>query len=345
MIIVISSVKISSDNLFCNGYGQNVIFFCEFIKKIFTESTILYLHSSDDFNSILSEYNKIDLLIEFSPLDKNGSALFKKKYPMCKKVLVKGGNDYYYDLSRLLPKGQNLVCCSPQAYNIDEVWILPHFESTKYYYQALYNVKVKILPFIWKPDNLKMNPFTFNDFDRKKDIYIVEPHTNNHKTALIPILIVNELWKQNPDYFNKLYIVGNNPYSNNEYFKNQLLPKIEVLHSYNEKAFFCPRAKFPDIFKNPGVLLSHQENLGLNYIYLEALFIRIPFVHNSSYIKESGYYYTDKNIPEGVSALKKALAEFKPIDNSLTIDRYSCDNPNVVKNYKKLVYELISNGL
>lgn len=336
MIIVISKSKVSSKNLFSNGYKQNVIFFCKLIKKHFTESTILYLQSHDDFNSIMNEYNKIDLLIEITPLDKNLSTIYKKKYPMCKKVFVKYGHEYYNDLSRLLPKGQNNVCCAPKAYNIDEVWISPHFESTKYYYQALYNAKVKILPFIWEPDNLKMNQFTLDDFYRKKDIYIIEPHINNHKTSLIPILIVNELWKQNPDCFNKLYIVGNNPYSNNEYFKNHLLSKIEVLHSYNDKAFFCPRARFPDIFINPGVLLCHQENCGLNYIYLEALFIRIPLVHNSSYIKESGYYYTDKNILEGVSALKKALAEFKPIDNSLTIDRYSYDNHNVVKNYKKL---------
>jgi len=340
MIIAIVGGMDSRNNLFCNGYTQNVIFFCEFMKKYFSDCKILYINSGDFIN----KYKCIDVIIQQTPLDKTLADMVKKKYPNCKNIFVKYGHEYYNDLSRLLPDGQNDVLHAPKAYDVDEVWISPHFESTKYYYQALYNAKVKILPYIWNSSNLKMNPFTMNDFKREKDIYIVEPHINMFKTALIPILIVNELYRVAPNSFNKLYIIGNNTYNKNKYFNKELLNKIEVLHGYNNKAYFCPRANFPDIFKNPAVILCHQEKCALNYIYLEALFIKIPLVHNSPYLKDAGYYYTDKNIPEGVLALKKALSDFKPVDNSKVINRYSYDNPKVIEEYKNMFSSLAINS-
>ena len=51
---------------------------------------------------------------------------------------------------------QNIV------YNIDYVWICPDCEPTKYFYQSLFNASVSIAPFIWKPDNLTINPFIQN---------------------------------------------------------------------------------------------------------------------------------------------------------------------------------------
>ena len=348
MIIGIVGYPTIIKNPFENGYAQNIVFFCQFMEKYFSsEHKIIPINSSD----FLSQYTHIDLIIQFTPFNKQLADLVKQKYPKCRNVFVKYGHEYYNDLHRLLPKGQNSVCHSPKAYNIDEVWISHHFEPTKYYYQALYNgAEVNICPFIWKPDNLMLSPFTrmdYNDLSNKKHIYIVEPNINILKTGLIPILIVNELWKRNPDSFNKVYIIGHNNYRDNEYFQKELLPKIEVLNGKHNKVFFCPRATVNDIFRKPGILLSHQENCGLNYIYLEALYLKIQWVHNSPFFKDVGYYYTDKNVFEGADKLEKALTDWEAIDNSEIIEKYNPDNLKVIDKYKQLLLNntLMSNLL
>lgn len=341
MIICITGPKYDDKtNLCSNGYNQNVIFFCKFMKKYFNDGEVFYVSDAN----FLNKHENIDIIIQFSPLCKITMTTVKKKYPNCKNVFVKYGHEYYNDLRRLLPEEWRMRSPAPKAVcnGIDEVWISPHFKSTKFYYEALYNAKVRLLPFIWKPDNLRITPFTSNSFNCDKNIFIVEPNINMFKTSLIPILIVNELYKLAPNSFNKLYIIANNNYDKNEYFKKEILEKVNILHGHNKKAYFCPRATFSEIFKKPGILLSHQENCGLNYIYLEALYSRIPWVHNSPFFKETGYYYNNKNIPEGVKALTKSLDEFKSIDNSRTIYKYDYDNPKNVKEYKNMINSLVT---
>lgn len=339
MIIGISGYSKINDNLFCNGYVQNVIFFCEFIEKHFSSSTIIPLNSPNwlDCNP------HFDIILLFAPFTNEDSDKIKKKYPNCKNVFIKYGHEYYNDLLRLLPDGMNDVQHAPKGFNIDEVWISPHFEPTKHYYEAMYNnAKVKLAPFIWKPCNLCMKPFAKEDFNCDKNIYIIEPNINMSKTSLIPLLIVNELWKKYPNSFNKLYVVGNNNYRDNKYFSSTILPKIPVLHGIHNKTFFSPRQTLPELFNQPGILLSHQEDCGLNYIYLEALYLKLPWVHNSSFFKECGHYYEDKNIPQGVLALKNALDNFKPVNNDHIIKKYNPDNSQNVMMYKNMINSCVN---
>jgi hypothetical protein len=63
-----------------------------------------------------------------------------------------------------------------------------------------------------------------------------------------------------------------------------------------------------------GVVLSHQWECALNYLYYEALYGGFPLVHNSPFLKDVGYYYEGFDIDDGVRALEKAVFEH---DNSL----------------------------
>ena len=320
MIIGISGMDLI--NNFASGYNQNVVFFCRFFKKYFSEEHTII---SCDKTGWSDNITNIDLIIQFIPLSKMVSEQVKKKYPKCKNVFIQYGHLYYMSLEALLPCRDLIFDPKYEllfGYNIDYMWISPQFESTKYFYQSLFNATVSIAPFIWKPDNLTTNPFTQKDYDKchKKDIYILEPNINVLKQSLIPILIVNELWKKNPHSFNKLYIISGNNYNDKIFFQDNFLPKLEVLHGKNNKTWFCGRAPINDIFRRPSILLSHQENLGLNYIYLEALYLKIQWVHNSPFFKDTGYYYEDKNIFQGVEKLELALKEWKSVDNSEIID-------------------------
>ena len=54
-------------------------------------------------------------------------------------------------------------------------------------------------------------------------------------------------------------------------------------------------------------VLSHQVFNELNYIYLEALYLDLPIIHNSEILKDYGYYYDDCNISAAVNCLEIAL--------------------------------------
>ena len=109
-----------------------------------------------------------------------------------------------------------------------------------------------------------------------------------------------------------------------------------------DKAFFGPRINMDDIFRMSKVVVSHQTLNSLNYIYLEALYLDIPLVHNSEDIKDAGYYYPGYDLTVGASQLKDAL---KFHDDNLDIyrlkaekvfDRYSPNNEYVRQQYSKL---------
>ena len=326
---------------FNNGQSQNVSFFCDFFVKYFSEEHTII--PCDNLNFVNTP--NIDLIIHLAYVDSFSFEIFKQLYPTCKNVYIQYGHQYYMALEAFLPDRGSSVNTGGQLLlsGLDCMWISPHFESTKYFYQSICDTSVSIAPFIWKPEMITINPFTQKDYDKchKKDIYIVEPNINILKQSLIPILIVNELWKKNPHSFNKLYIVSGNNYSAIKCFQDNFLPRIEVLHGPNLKAWYCPRAPINDIFRRPSILLSHQENLGLNYIYLEALYLKIQWVHNSPYFKDGGYYYEDKNIYQGVEKLELALKEWKAVDNSEIINNYSPDNPNVISKYKSLITDVM----
>ena len=55
------------------------------------------------------------------------------------------------------------------------------------------------------------------------------------------------------------------------------------------------------------VVVSHQWDNELNFLYLDVLHARYPLVHNSPYFKECGYYYEGHDIEAGAAALEQAL--------------------------------------
>jgi hypothetical protein len=73
---------------------------------------------------------------------------------------------------------------------------------------------------------------------------------------------------------------------------------------------FQGRYKFPWFMSEYGdVVLSHQWENGLNFLYIDALYLRYPLVHNSPYFKECGYYYEGSVLDDAVDKLAYALSE------------------------------------
>ena len=85
----------------------------------------------------------------------------------------------------------------------------------------------------------------------------------------------------------------------------------------------------------------------LNYIYLEALYLGIPFVHNSEFFKDSGYFYEGFDIVEGSKQLKKAIEEDGNFSESYKenakkmIWKYSPENPKNILGYTALINDIL----
>ena len=76
MIIGISGMNLITN--FDNGYNQNVVFFCRFFTKYFSEEHTIISCDRDNWDKNITN---IDLIIQLTPFSKKLSEQVKKKIP------------------------------------------------------------------------------------------------------------------------------------------------------------------------------------------------------------------------------------------------------------------------
>jgi hypothetical protein len=98
------------------------------------------------------------------------------------------------------------------------------------------------------------------------------------------------------------------------------------------------------------VLICHQILNPLNYLYLDAVFLGYPVLHNAPMCKDLGYYYEGSDTIAGAKQLDYILTEHdKNIEayderNDKVLQRYHADNMDVVRTYDKLIENLFNGG-
>ena len=109
------------------------------------------------------------------------------------------------------------------------------------------------------------------------------------------------------------------------------------------------RMPFLNIIKNHGsIILSHQQDNGLNYLYLEALYLNLPLLHNSIFIKEYGYYYPENEVEIARDKLDFLLNHHKnnieiySKNNKKILDKFSFRNKENQNNYSNIIRLLFS---
>ena len=102
------------------------------------------------------------------------------------------------------------------------------------------------------------------------------------------------------------------------------------------------------VTKFGSIILSHQQDNALNYLYLEALYLNLPILHNSIFIKEYGYYYPENDIDFAKLQMQKILKEHKKTipyysyNSRKIIEKFSFRNPNNINIYKKIIISLLN---
>jgi hypothetical protein len=355
--------SIDSSILFKTGVPQNIAILFELLQQLGHEVTLLTETPPISNTASLSK-NKtypiksvkealdpigLDIALEmgmvFTP---NTRSLISATG--CKIISVRCGNSLIIDMEDLFTKSSQPDGYQHVKKDLDHIWILPHHIHQKTYLESLLDTEASIMPYIWEPIFLEPDLFNENYSRKVPNIYIMEPNISVLKNALIPLAILNNQYSYAPESFNQGFIVNGQNLQTNPYFLNNIVANFDVLNAKmsKDKVFFTPRCKLQEALTQPDILLSHQWLNGLNYLSLEALYLGVGLVHNSSYLKEVGYFYPGFDAHLGQLALNDALqnhaANFSShlAKNRQFIKKYSIFDTTVQNEYSKLLEQAIN---
>ena len=352
-ILLTASFK---NGLFCNGLQQNIVFLAELLSEIGHNPTIAISHPKEDcvdppsgINMIEEshiKHNSYDYLLNTSWLiSEKDVLLMKSKNSRAKNVHIHYGNRMLADIEQCVRDDTRALSNK----HIDEIWVSPHYSISEQYLKSYYNNdRVLTIPYIWSPKYIDIHERIWNkagesckyNESKVKNIAILEPNLNMTKNCIPSILAVEEAFRIDPESFNKLNVYCSRVLRDKNYFKS-FIWNLDL--QKNSKVVFNGRRTVSKIFaKECSVVVSHQLLNALNYTYLEALHCGIPLIHNSEFIKEAGYYYPDYETQTAGRLLSLALSNHGSNMESYmksaksVINKYSPQNPQIIKQYKKL---------
>ena len=330
------TIDLSRDYL-ANGVQQNLIFLADCINQIRgKECFFLYIGELDSKNLILNyscisyeiylkeKVNNFDLIIYGGFLPQPDLHSFdRNRSKSTKFVYLQFGNELNEDIDSILHPSEkrNKESFLVSMYEFDQIWTSPHYKkSIPYLATKHHNHEVKISPYLWDDkflkmqfENLKLN-ISFDSFKLNlnfKKVAVFEPNLFYTKTCLIPIYIVESYIKRYSCEIEALNIFGAKNLAKNEYFIKLILS----MDIYNKKKDFLkihPRINFLQaVYKYGGLIISHQIYNELNYLYFEALYLSLPLVHNSNYLKDYGYFYNEHDIFKASYQIEQILKYHK----------------------------------
>lgn len=206
---------------------------------------------------------------------------------------------------------------------LTEVWCFDHeiFEDEMQYLETLTRVPVKKIPFLWSPAMVEIYKKESNlpnwiqvavavTQQQQKvapwSVHICETNNSASSSCTVPVVILRETKLQKEFYFQKYKIHNAQPIEHSEFFKQNIFNHCQIEDLSGE---LIGRQRIVDFVLDPmSCILAHSRFRRLRPSYLEALWMGIPFVHNSPLLKSFGcgyenYFYEDNSILGGVKAL------------------------------------------
>jgi GR25 family glycosyltransferase involved in LPS biosynthesis len=238
--------------------------------------------------------------------------------------------------------------------NVKEIWcwdILNPVE-TLFSVQTLFKCPIKTVPFIWSPfhisqficTDIKYNP------DSEWNIYINEKNNSNISSSIIPLVAIREICNRN--IIKAKYTVCNMDHIlDNKYLKENILNNIEI-NKFPVK--FSKEQEITKLCNEENIiLLAHSRFIPINLELVNALWLGIPLIHNSSIIKNlhptlNKTFYNGNMISEICSILQqfneKFITEYNLSHNeirNIIIEKWGIDNNldkwKLILNFDKLV--------
>lgn len=370
-------LKNNKESIWTNGIKQNVLMLVHLLKKSnknyevcilnifnvdFTEKPS-YLEDIDIFY-FNDKFMEMDLLISMGGQILDSDAKKFKENKDKRIVSYKCGNNYVLSMEEILFKESKTG--SEIEQEIDELWYVPQQdEVNRGYYTTLHRTNAIIVPFVWHPKFLyektleiekgyKLGVYKKNwQYEigkEKKIIGIMEPNLNIVKFCLIPTMIVEESYRGEigKNHIDKLRITNGEQLKTNKLFMSYI--KTFDLFKDNKISAESRYQTAYVLTQHLDVLVCHQILNPLNYLYLDAVYLGYPILHNAHMCKDLGYYYEGSDTVEGAKMLDWILTEhdnnIEEYDkrNDLVLQRYHADNEELITTYDRLIENLWNGG-
>ena len=356
--------------IFSNGLQQNIIF----LKKLFDniqnfEPIFIYTGKIPEEDYISKEqcinytdfikeqhkYFDLVILVGFW-LEQNYIKDIKKSNKKIKLVTLQCGNQFVENSMRSIHNYEKVEYFNQAFEGIDAVWILPQHAQNISYMKTHYRTdSISIVPYIWDSAIIdsQIKELSKNEerdilFTNKlTDVVILEPNLSLIKNCILPIYIVEAFERKFKNKLSSLNILGGLSLVDNHYFM-RLIMQLDIFKERKDFLKVHNRFKFIDAIRLFGSLvISHQLENDLNYLYFDALYLNLPLIHNSNTLKKYGYFYPHNDIDVAIIKIKdileshnKNIINYKKRNKEM-FEIYSIEN----KNNQKLYIELINNVL
>jgi hypothetical protein len=231
-----------------------------------------------------------------------------------KAVSYRFGNDYVIAVETVSLNAHDWAP-NPHRTVFDEVWTnAQHMRTCASFFAAMAKAPVFELPHLWSPlffeTALARDPdlkghWGYKPGARPKNIGLFEPNINVVKSAILPMLIVDEAFRRSPEAIGHVYMTNTEKLKENKAFKHMALGLDMVQAGRASADGRFPFVEFAGRFVD--IIVTHQWENGLNYLFYEALHGGYPLVHNSEFLGDAGYHYDGFDIAAGADALTRAL--------------------------------------
>ena len=358
-----------SETLWNNGIKQNAVFLAEALKHCHNVAsvtlanttnipvtdalpwdlarwpTVAFDASQDQFDVLIELGGQIDAA-QTDALKRRGGRL----------VSYCCGFEYVHAMQAMLfdrPMwGGNLFI--NQRY--DDIWMVPQVDHiSRSYFEVLRRQTARAVPFVWSPVFLEARTRTLPSgglyqsrpsHDAPRRLSILEPNHDIVKFCLYPTLIAEAAYRERPDAIALLQVTNAERLARENQDFIALMNQLDIVREH--KAVFLGRYDTPMFLaENTDIVVSHQLENPLNYLYLEVCWQGFALIHNAHLCADLGYYYEGNDVTAGSTQLLKAIDAHDLRGDTyrdrqrMLIDRYLPGNADVTASYSALLDELV----
>ncbi len=232
----------------------------------------------------------------------------------------------------------------------DAVWITPqHWHMNRAHCVLTRSSRVEIVPHIWEPIFIEararsagLSPFyKEGDANQPARIGILEPNVNVLKTFHLPLLVAEEAFRAAPEAIKSVLLFNTHTLTSMPHFV-ELVASLDLFRA--GKLFAEGRFPISDVLqRHIDVVIVHQWENDLNYLYWDVLWSGHPLIHNSPSIEGAGYAYASFDPADGGRVLVDALARHRGRAAAARAEaleflrRFSIDSPDVRARHEDLL--------
>ncbi len=234
----------------------------------------------------------------------------------------------------------------------DAVWCTPqNYKASAGHLRMVRSPHTHIVPHIWSPYCLQTammretGPAYWRPSGSKpRRIGVFEPNLAVTKTFHLPLLASEEAYRKSPGKIDAVLLFNTTYMVHNQHF-NSLVAATNL--GRDKKVTIENLHPLPKVLgSHVDLVVTHQWELNLNYLYWDVMYLGWPLVHSSDAIKDYGYYYPSFDAQAGGEAILRAIEThednidaYREATNEL-LWTFSIENPKVMAAYRDRIVDL-----